>query len=49
MLLCSRHLTTPPSLASYTPDPDLGLTDVDVSQEAQGHKEDWGFSIAFLK
>jgi len=46
---CRRHLTTPPSLASYTHGPDFGLTGVDVGQEAQGHKEDRGSSTAFLK
>lgn len=48
MLFCSRHLTTPPSSASYTPEPDFDLTDVDVGQEAEGHKEDWESSTAFL-
>lgn len=41
MLLCSRHLTAPPSLA----EPDFGLMDVCVGQEAQEHKEYWGSSI----
>lgn len=45
MFLCSRHLTAPPSLASYVSEPDFGLMDVDVGQEAQGNKEYWGSSI----
>ncbi|PKU49018.1 hypothetical protein llap_671 [Limosa lapponica baueri] len=48
MFFSSRRRTTPPSLASYTPEPDFGLSDADVGREAQGHKEDWESSIAFL-
>lgn len=49
MLFCSRHLTTPPILASYIPEPHFSLMDVDVGQEAQGHKEVWVSSMGFLE
>lgn len=48
-LPCSRRLTAPLSLAGYTPEPDFGLMDVGVGQEAQGHKEYWGVLHSFVK